>query len=201
MLKRPTNWLLAMFVAAWACSAAAGLLIIIHHKSTPGPAGHTVEWLPAGIGVPLNPDHPTLLLFLHPRCPCSLATLDGFARIMESCRGRVAGAVYCYRPADVGDEWAMTRSWRDAGEIPGLQVTIDVGGRVAHRIGVVTSGHVVLFSPNGQLLFSGGITPTRGHSGENHGHDSVVALLNGTIPACQQTPVFGCPLVNPVRHD
>ena len=51
-------------------------------------------------------------------------------------------------------------------------------------------------------LFAGGITASRGHSGDNAGRSVLVALLHGAGPrpggpvARHTSPVFGCPLTN-----
>jgi hypothetical protein len=57
-----------------------------------------------------------------------------------------------------------------------------------------------LYGPGGDLLFSGGITAARGHSGDNCGRSTIISLLteetaNAPVRAGPaQTFVFGCPL-------
>jgi hypothetical protein len=46
------------------------------------------------------------------------------------------------------------------------------------------------------LLFSGGITASRGHAGGNAGESAIVALVNHQTPAQTETLVFGCALAN-----
>jgi hypothetical protein len=46
------------------------------------------------------------------------------------------------------------------------------------------------------LLFSGGITPARGHEGDSAGSDAIVELVKGRIPSnVIREPVFGCTLL------
>ncbi len=67
----------------------------------------------------------------------------------------------------------------------------------AGRFGVKGSGHVLLYQPSGRLVFSGGITPSRGHEGDNPGRAAVISLvLQGRSPV-NRTPVYGCPLLEP----
>ena len=66
-----------------------------------------------------------------------------------------------------------------------------------------TSGQVLLYQPSGRLAFSGGITPARGHSGDNPGSDAVLSLVRREARQADGVPVtcrvFGCPLFdNPV---
>jgi hypothetical protein len=52
-----------------------------------------------------------------------------------------------------------------------------------------------LYAPTGKLLFSGGITASRGHEGDNVGRSAIVSfILNGHAPV-NHTPVFGCSLL------
>ena len=52
-------------------------------------------------------------------------------------------------------------------------------------------------APSGELLFSGGITGSRGHAGQNSGEDAVIALVNGHSLPLTHSHVFGCDLFNP----
>ncbi|HEV2474807.1 MAG TPA: hypothetical protein VGS41_19170, partial [Chthonomonadales bacterium] len=53
-----------------------------------------------------------------------------------------------------------------------------------------------LYSPDGQLLFSGGITSERGHTGDCDALDAVIAITRGARPAhVAGAPVFGCTLL------
>ena len=76
------------------------------------------------------------------------------------------------------------------------RVVLDPDGREARRFGVKGSGHVLLYEPSGDLVFSGGITPSRGHEGDNPGRSAVIDLINGGRAAVHRTPVFGCPLLD-----
>lgn len=52
----------------------------------------------------------------------------------------------------------------------------------------------MLYGADGRLLFSGGITGSRGHSGDNEGRRAIVSLLTGEGAYKSDTPVFGCSL-------
>ena len=91
------------------------------------------------------------------------------------------------------EDWTRTPLWSDAAVLPNTTAMADPGGALAKQFGVKTSGHVLLYSADGKLLFSGGITPSRGDEGANPGRNAVVALLKGQV-AQSESPVFGCPL-------
>jgi hypothetical protein len=73
-------------------------------------------------------------------------------------------------PDGVPAGWELGDLWNSATNIPGIRVIRDQGGRKAHRFDVEGSGHVLLYAPSGKLLFSGGITASRGGEGDNAGH-------------------------------
>ena len=72
-------------------------------------------------------------------------------------------------------------------------IAVDEGAE-ARRFGVETSGQTFLYDTHGALTFSGGITGSRGHAGENSSELSLVALLSNRQPQKRDTSVFGCPL-------
>ena len=119
---------------------------------------------------------------------------------MSACQGRPAARVLFVAPAGFGPDWTETDLWDAALAIPGVEVIRDEGGGQARLHGVETSGHVLLYGASGGLVFSGGITSARGHSGDNLGRDTIVSLLtDGTARApgrhvFHETSVFGCPL-------
>jgi len=95
------------------------------------------------------------------------------------------------------DDWMKTDLWGNASRIPGATVTRDDNGEEAKRFHAATSGQTILYDADGKLLFSGGITGGRGHSGENAGRSAIMALLADGRSHCRETFVYGCSLLNP----
>ena len=61
----------------------------------------------------------TLLVFVHPRCPCSLATANELARLVAKTRDRLAIRVIFMVPGSEPNGWEKGRLWDVVGEIPG----------------------------------------------------------------------------------
>jgi hypothetical protein len=101
-----------------------------------------------------------------------------------------------YKPSGVADEWAHTDLWYSAADIPGVTVVSDENGAEARCFSQETSGAAVLYDDKGRLLFTGGITASRGHWGDNDGLTAIVALLRGEGSDLKVTPVFGCSLID-----
>jgi hypothetical protein len=179
---------------AWLFAVGGGLRIVWRYENAPGTAGSPpAEW-PADSRVERQPELATLVMLVHPHCPCSRASVGELALLMTSCRGLVNAHVVFVKPEGFPDRWEETDLWRSAASIPGVSVLLDDGGIEARRFGSETSGQTALYGADGRLLFSGGITGSRGHSGDNAGRSSIVALLTASPAAQRETPVFGCPL-------
>ena len=116
---------------------------------------------------------------------------------MARCQGRVTGHVLLLRPTGFDNDWSKTDLWESARAIPGVRAMLDEDSREAGRFRVVTSGHTLLYDSSGRLLFSGGITASRGHSGDNLGRSTIVSLLTESAsrkPDTSECCVYGCPL-------
>lgn len=185
-------------VLLWLGLATAGLTGLASYAATPGATSEAPNHWPQASGITPVDGEPTLLLFLHPYCPCSSATLEGLNQLLAETQGRCAVHVLMTGPGTDPSTWPQTRNWQVADALPGVDVTVDAAGLEASRFGATTSGHVVAFDAQGTLRFTGGITPSRGHAGDNAGLDTIRTLLSTAAPSAKtppaSTPVFGCPL-------
>jgi hypothetical protein len=126
-------------------------------------------------------------------CPCTDASLAELRVLLSGAAGQVTTVVAFGVPTDRRDQWADSRAWRTARGLAGAEPFIDDDQLEAHRFGARTSGQVLLYGREGDLLFSGGITLARGHEGENEGLTRLTAALESGL-ASKSSPVFGCPL-------
>jgi hypothetical protein len=184
----------ALFMLAWLGGLLFGLGRIWRYESTPGPPAQAISAWPAGSRIPRTPGHASLILFAHPHCPCTRATLNEFARLLAGSRIPLTACVLFSSPVGAPPDWDRTPLVRQADSIPGVSIVMDRGETEARRLGAVTSGHAMLFDPEGRRLFSGGITLGRGHEGENGGSSSLSRLLSGGSPGQKDSPVYGCAL-------
>ena len=178
----------------WLLACTAGLAWLARYQNIPGPVTPSPPQWPQDSKIERAAEGTTLVMFVHPHCPCTRASLDELERIVAQSAGKLSPRVVFFRPRSADAQWQETDLWRTAAALPGVQVTTDLDGAEAARFAAATSGHTVLFDHQGKLLFSGGITLARGHSGDNPGHTAVVGLARESAAACRQTPVFGCPL-------
>jgi hypothetical protein len=192
--RRARRWLqLAAF--AWLVLSIAGVAALWRYELTPGDAAMVQPHWPDGVDISPNVDGPTLILFVHPRCPCTRASLGELEQILSCCQGSLRAYVIAFRPATAEAGWEHTDLWRTASALPGVRLVSDVDGTLARRFGATTSGQALLYDVSGRLMFEGGITSARGHLGNNAGRSAITALLTGSDNVVHTTPVFGCPIV------
>ncbi|MEI8382263.1 MAG: RedB protein [Planctomycetota bacterium] len=179
----------------WVLCIGVGLGLAIEHDNRPALTTNPPAELPTQ-SISQGPDSSLLMLFVHPHCPCSRASLSEFASILQASRQPLTSQIVFVKPAGASAGWEKSPLWDVASEIPGVTVICDCDGRLASKFQVTTSGHAVLYDKFGQLIFSGGITASRGHYVSNSASDSLIALVNNESSTQQCSPVFGCLLVN-----
>ena len=178
-----------------AISTLIGMRALIAFDQTAGTAGAVpVRW-PAASAVKRSGGRPELLVFAHPFCSCTAATLAEVAHFSIRRRpGTAAPAitVLFFRPRNSG--WMPNDLWNQAQNLEEGHAVWDDEGQEARRFGARTSGYVLLYSSDGDLLFRGGVTGSRGHQGDNYGLDQLVASFDSRRLARTTGLVFGCAL-------
>lgn len=186
-----------LFCVLWLAVVVAGMAAMARYEQAPGKPGVAPQSWPAEAGAAGN--LPTLLVFAHPQCPCTRATIGELNRLLVKARGRVAVRVVFFAPENATEDWTRSDLWQSAASIPGVSVEMDRDGKMARQFGVETSGQAVLYDAGGQLLFQGGITAGRGHAGDNEGENAILAKLLTAPGRTDRTAVFGCSLFHANR--
>ena len=100
-----------------------------------------------------------LLVFCHPHCPCTRATLLELRRVLAHEGVPADCQVYFYRPRGESQDWATGSLRSLAASLPGVTIRDDPDGDRARAFGARTSGHTLLYGRDGRLLFDGGLQP------------------------------------------
>lgn len=183
-------------IVAYFIALLTGIALVHRASAVSGPTnGSPAQW-PGSNALTLAADAPTLLIFAHPRCPCTEATLINLRSIAAAERARVvliiSGPAARVQASD--DERRLLENAR--ADI----VTRDPDGAEAERFGVLTSGHVLVYRQDGTRAFSGGITPMQGHRGACDALERLSRSLKyERVPADKgatmgDLPVYGCPI-------
>lgn len=192
--RRLPHRALPVVLLLWAAAAAAGFATLAAYETAPGAAGAPPPAWPGGRVVPAPDGLPVLVVVAHPQCPCTRATVSELERLMRRVHGRVSTHVLFVQPDGTDEAWVEGDLWRRASAVPGVRTVRDPGGHGARRFGALTSGHALLYDARGRLRYSGGLTATRGHEGDNAGRTAVESLLTRGDADLHAAPVYGCPL-------
>jgi hypothetical protein len=194
--SRKGRILMAGILCCSAVCTLAGTAALFRFDQTAGAVSAVpVRW-PASSDMQRPTRGGTLLVFVHPYCSCSVATLHEIALLSangNSRSGHPATTVLFYRPKN--SKWVPGSLWNKVErEIPGAHEVWDEGGGEARRFGARTSGYTILYDAKGDLLFKGGVTGSRGHEGANLGMDQLRASIDTGRAAPRASLVFGCAL-------
>lgn len=191
---------LAIVVALWIAVVAGGFAQLWIYKGKPGTtAAEAVagpETFPATDLLEQNPHGQTLVMFVHPHCACSRASLTELAAILRECPDLQPVQIVFPVPAGAAPSWQEGKIAQEAAALAGVRIVWDQDEKLTRLFHATTSGHVLLFAANGQRLFSGGITATRGHAGWNAGRGAVVAHHEHKPGVRSSAPTFGCQLTS-----
>lgn len=180
----------------WISLALFSFLPLLSYESKAALSGGTVQNWPLHTHV--NRDgKTTVLMFLHPLCPCSSASLNQLDRLMAASGASLTVIVFFEQPGSVEDAWSHSSLQEQAASIPGVKVVLDKNQTEAKNFCAATSGETFLYTTGGKLLFHGGLTPGRGHEGDCDGYDRALSLIRGkSSVTTQENAIFGCALFN-----
>jgi hypothetical protein len=198
-----STWIKICVVLSWVGAVFWVMSLIGRYEGTPGEAATVPTQWPQNCSIKPNPAKQTLLFFLHPRCACSLASMQEFKHALQhfartanlSSENIDINCVFTC-PDTNYTEWTNTVLVNRAREIPDATIRFDRNGTIINQFHVTTSGHVLLYSKNGKLMYSGGVTLARGHEGNNKNREAFENAMSDSTTSSDECPVFGCKLLD-----
>lgn len=201
--RRTSHWHTVGLVA-WFVVLVVGFSLLAVYSNTPGHAGEPPAWsddfFPLAERASGESSPYRLVMAIHPKCPCTRATISELERLIRKCGEGLGCYVLVYHPADAPPEWHETLLVSTARNLPQTQVVLDPDARLALQMNMKTSGAVVLYAQDGRAVFHGGITMARGHEGDNLGSDAVLSQVRNGFSDRDRCSVFGCPIQRPNAH-
>jgi hypothetical protein len=161
-----TSRAVSIAVGVWFLGVATALGMVWSYKTKPGAHGAAPATWPAASAIHAAPGVANVVMFAHPQCPCTRASLTERGAVLSRARA-----------------------------LPGVDIVFDRGEAEATRFGAATSGATVVYAANHALLYDGGMTVARGHEGGSAA-EHIRDLVVGLTAEQQRTPVFGCALAD-----
>jgi hypothetical protein len=192
-IPRFTTRSLIAAAITWSILVLVSILHIARYENTPGTASAQAATQINPLSQSRPPQDLHIELFIHPRCPCSAATLEQLATI-DAARQPRRLIAWVYIPKDAPASWISGNTTTALRDTLHADIRLDVDGSHARSLGITTSGHILICDESGTPFFSGGITNSRGNPAPSQGAAAIHAWLNlgHGIPF---TPVFGCGLL------
>ena len=191
LLRMRFRWPVGLLL--WLLLVGIGYAWLLRYDLTAGGALAAPRSIPAWLSGAPDSAGSQLVIALHPRCPCSRATLRELAKILTRAPGTADVTVLMFIPRNAEEEWMEGALLTEARRL-NCRIQPDYGGELAASLGSLTSGGVALYDSHGRLRYQGGITVSRGHEGDNAGELAVIEILRGGASHHESLPVFGCPI-------
>jgi len=184
------------FLAIWACLVGFCYYALIAYSAVSGSQmqNSDLKFWPRNCNLARNKGRFTLLTFIHPYCPCSRASINELNKIMTRTHHNMDCQVVFLKPSTLGANWEKSNLWQMTLQIPNCDRISDVDGLLAKSFNASTSGQTFLYDPDGKLVFSGGVTTSRGHEGDSPGSIAIENLSSTKKAKTSCSQVFGCPL-------
>jgi hypothetical protein len=190
----PSRVVQAVLLLGWAGCIALGFVVLMGYQNAPGRAAEPPPAWPEASSLQPADGRGTLVVFAHPHCPCTRATMGELERVLRYVQDAVTTYVLFVQPDGYSDDWVRDDLWKRAVAMPGVTPVQDPSGVETSRFGAFTSGQVLYFDADAQLRFAGGITGSRGHEGNNKGRQALLRWIQEGHADRASTFVFGCAL-------
>ncbi len=180
--------LVRLVLLVWIALVTAGFSALVVYERYPGTDGGPTLKAEST----LHRETWTLLVAVHPRCPCTQATVDELESLLRRYPADVVCHAMVYHPPGLEKVWLELSLVEQLRALPRVTLSGDSDGRKLAALGMETSGAVRLIDPAGKVRFYGGITASRGHRGFNAGSQIIESLLRGKAITLDHAPVYGC---------
>lgn len=187
-----------IWVLLWALMVSLCFIGLMQYKAEPGTQSQPPKVAPTA-NEPHSSLNNQLLVFLHPQCACSFATLNELKRLMHSINDTPTLTIYFADIMPIA-ELKTHGLWELATSISSAHVTIDTDNQRIDTFDQHVSGNILFYNRDGQLAFNGGITSSRGHEGDSQGKLKLMAILNQESPAYASSETYGCRLKEEVNN-
>ncbi len=173
-----------------------GVVLLVNHSLEANSFTNGVPVKLPTIDIIGDASKPTIVFFYHPHCPCTRATIRNIERALTNCLCNPRIIAFAFIPEGKSESWIESDTTRKLRTFKGTQVYPDQAGLITRKFRVVTSGHILVYDRDKQLVFSGGVTSSRGHEGTCNAIEAFLHAANGEVHSSIEYPAFGCSIVD-----
>src|SRR5260370_1502519 len=83
----------------WLSVVGAGFTFVLNYQNLVGRVGVAPQHWPARTQIVPNPSGDTLIMFVHPQCPCTRASIEELNLLLARCPSRTSAQVWFFKPA------------------------------------------------------------------------------------------------------
>lgn len=173
----------------WLGAVAWGIHATMSYESTPGKTATTPR-----VQLASHESKWSIVMVAHPMCPCTAASLKALKAVVAEHRD----AVECKVVFVGGRPESVSQNMQLADQIGTASIEWVSEEEAAESYGAFTSGQTFVYGPEGDIAFSGGITPGRGVDQPQFAVKLFRSLFAGKA-AGSSVPVYGCGLQTEAR--
>ncbi len=185
---------LATAVFIWLASVSYGLGFLYNYSLKPANMQQVLKNWPEESKIKFAKNQANLVLFLHPHCQCSEASLAELQKIQAQFHKKFKTHLVFILPEGTEQDWIHTKLWKKSQNLANTELIIDKSLQEAKVFASTSSGQVYLFNKERELIFLGGITSARGHQGDSIGNSAIKAYFRSGNMSVEKAPSFGCSL-------
>ncbi len=188
---------ISLLISFWAVIIALGMLQFYRYETREGAKEVSNKSWPEGTSLSYSKSKFSWVMGIHPKCPCSLATVGNLERLFRYIEEpfHITALV---RQDPLSDE-SKSKVVRRLSKLPQVSIFFDERGETAAKFGMLTSGDSRIYNRSGELIFAGGITINRSHEGWSPGASLILEQMSKGSKKSVELPVFGCNIQDRIR--
>jgi hypothetical protein len=105
LTERQRRWMLAFGAVAWISLVCAGMWVLLSYEFVPGRVGNPADHWPSTTRLRRAPHTATLVMVVHPHCPCTRASLGELERLIARLEGSLVAQVLFYELENPPADW------------------------------------------------------------------------------------------------
>lgn len=189
--------IISVIISIWVGSIIWSTKAMLIFQFTPGKMGKVFNDFPQKSKLVLDQTLPTLILFLHPKCTCSKASVEEI-KIIKSSIKKEFKLIAVVQTASLKLTDELEKLKEELSTLPHSTIVNDSYSFETNLFSVKTSGQIYIYSSFGELIYTGGSTSSRGTSSPSELRRTIASILETNKKPHQliTKSIYGCEMDN-----